>query len=79
MDADVGLVVESDLVAEAELDLGHDGAYGQRVQRAAHHLRAALEGPVVGHGDDLVGKEGLNQSQLVFRVTLTSVNSDNTA
>ena len=57
MDADVGLVVESDLVAEAELDLGHDGAYGQRVQRAAHHLRAALEGPVVGHGDDLVGKE----------------------
>ena len=56
MDADVGLVVELDLFAEAELDFRHDGANGQRVQRATHHLGTALEGPVVGHGNDLVGK-----------------------
>ena len=62
MDADVGLVVELDLFAEAELDFRHDGANGQRVQRAAHHLGTALEGPVVGHGNDLVGK---NMSILV--------------
>ena len=56
MDAYVGLVVESDLLTEAELNLWHDRAYGQRVQRATNHLRAALEGPIVGHGNDLERK-----------------------